>query len=170
MSEAQMQDLQELRDITGAGVLECKKALTECEGDKSRALIELLRDDRHKMLKLAQNEFTAAWILESLAKTNIEEVVFAVSKNPSTPKVTKTTANQDSTSYSNKQDIADHNRQIAELRREIIQIKKAYNSLMVSLENRDKEVFELLEIINKSASQRTSRTTSSYVTFAITEF
>jgi chromosome segregation ATPase len=169
MSETQMQDLQALKDITSAGVLECKKALTECEGDKSRALLELLKDDRQKMLKLAQNEFTATWILESLAKSNIEEVVFAVSKNPSTPKATKATANQDSTAYSNKQNVADHDRQIAELRREITQIKKAYNSLLISLESRDKEISELLEAINKNSSQRTSRSTS-YVTFSIGEF
>jgi chromosome segregation ATPase len=121
------------------------------------------------MLKLAQNEFTATWILESLAKSNIEEVVFAVSKNPSTPKATKAAANQDSTAYSNKQNVADHDRQIAELRREITQIKKAYNSLLISLESRDKEISELLEAINKNSSQRTSRSTS-YVTFSIGEF
>jgi chromosome segregation ATPase len=169
MSEVQMQDLQALKDITGAGVLECKKALTDCEGDKSRALLELLKDDRQKMLKLAQNEFTAPWILESLAKSNIEEVVFAVSKNPSTPKATKATANQDSTAYLNMQNVADHDRQIAELRREITQIKKAYNSLLISLERGDKEISELLEAINKNSSQRTTRTTS-YVTFSIGEF
>jgi translation elongation factor EF-Ts len=169
MSETQMQDLQALKDITSAGVLECKKALTECEGDKSRALLELLKDDRQKMLKLAQNEFTAAWILESLAKSNIEEVVFAVSKNPSTPKATKATANQDSTAYSNKQNVADHDRQIAELRREINQIKKAYNSLLVSLESRDKEFFELLQTINKNANHR-SISSASYVSFTIGEF
>lgn len=169
MSETQMQDLQALKDITSAGVLECKKALTECEGDKSRALLELLKDDRQKMLKLAQNEFTAAWILESLAKSNIEEVVFAVSKNPSTPKATKATANQESTAFSNKISAADHDRQIAELRREINQIKKAYNSLLVSLESRDKEVFELLQTINKNASHRSISSTS-YVSFTIGEF
>ena len=105
MSEVQMQDVKALKNFTGAGVLECKKALTDCEEDKSRALLELLKDDRQKMLKLAQNQFTEPWILESLAKSNIEEVVFAVSKNPSTPKATKATANQDSTAYSNKQNV-----------------------------------------------------------------
>jgi Tfp pilus assembly protein PilO len=121
------------------------------------------------MLKLAQNEFTAAWILESLAKSNIEEVVFAVSKNPSTPNATKATANQESTAFSNKISAADHDRQIAELRREINQIKKAYNSLLVSLESRDKEVFELLQTINKTASHR-SISSASYVSFTIGEF
>jgi hypothetical protein len=169
MSEAQMQDLQALKDITGAGVMECKKALTECEGDKGKALLELLRDDRQRMLRLAQNEFTEVWILESLAKSNFEEVVFALSKNPSTPKATKATANQDSTAYSNKQNVADHDRQIAELRREISQIKKAYNSLLLSLENRDSEICALIETLNKNSTQRTSRTTS-YVTFSIGEF
>jgi translation elongation factor EF-Ts len=169
MSEVQMQDIQALKDITSAGVLECKKALIDCEGDKSKALLELLKDDRQKQLKLAQSERTSTWILESLAKSNIEEVVYALSKNPSTPKATKATANQESTAYSNKQSAADHDRQIAELRREINQIKKAYNALLISLENRDKEVFELLQTINKNVSHR-STSPASYINFTIEEF
>jgi hypothetical protein len=169
MSELQMQDLQALKDITGVGVLECKKKLIECEDDKSRALLELLKDDRHKMIKLAQSELTPTWILESLAKSSIEEVVFAISKNRSTPNATKATANEESTAFSNKQSAAVQDRQIAELRREINQIKKAYNSLLISLESRDKEVFELLQTINKNVSHRTSRSTS-YVSFTIGEF
>ena len=45
MSEATMisaKDVKKLRDMTGAGMMDCKKALTETEGDVDKAL-ELLR-------------------------------------------------------------------------------------------------------------------------------
>ena len=54
--------------------------------------------------------------------------------------------------FSNKKNISDHDRQIAELRREVVQIKKAYNSLLKSLESRDKELFEILGKINKNVA------------------
>ncbi len=37
------QDVKELREITGCGMMDCKKALTEAEGDKDKA-VELLRE------------------------------------------------------------------------------------------------------------------------------
>ena len=37
------QDVKELREITGCGMMDCKKALTETDGDKDRA-VELLRE------------------------------------------------------------------------------------------------------------------------------
>jgi len=37
------QDVKELREITGCGMMDCKKALTECDGDKDKA-IEYLRE------------------------------------------------------------------------------------------------------------------------------
>ena len=30
--------VKELREITGAGMMDCKKALVECEGDKDKAI------------------------------------------------------------------------------------------------------------------------------------
>ncbi len=42
MSEISAKDVKALRDRTGAGMMDCKKALTESEGDVERA-IELLR-------------------------------------------------------------------------------------------------------------------------------
>ena len=30
--------VKELREITGAGMMDCKKALTECDGDKDKAI------------------------------------------------------------------------------------------------------------------------------------
>ena len=37
------QDVKTLREITGCGMMECKKALTEADGDQDKA-IELLRE------------------------------------------------------------------------------------------------------------------------------
>jgi elongation factor Ts len=42
MSEISARDVKALRDVTGAGVLACREALTETEGDMDRA-VELLR-------------------------------------------------------------------------------------------------------------------------------
>ncbi|MDZ7766548.1 MAG: hypothetical protein U5K00_19350 [Melioribacteraceae bacterium] len=44
--------VKELRDKTGAGMMDCKKALTEAEGDFDKA-IEILRK---KVLRLLQKE------------------------------------------------------------------------------------------------------------------
>ena len=169
MSSIEIQSLQALKEVSGVGVSECKKALTDCGGDMSRALLELLKDQPSKMLQLAQNQRTPVWVLETLAQSKIEEIVFAVSKNSATPKTTKATANQETTVYSSAQNVAAHDRQIAELRREISQIKKAYNSLLHSLESRDKELFELLEVLNKNVNQRSTRP-ANYITFSLGEF
>ena len=37
------QDVKELREITGCGMMECKKALTEADGDMEKA-IEILKE------------------------------------------------------------------------------------------------------------------------------
>ena len=37
------QDVKELREMTGCGMMDCKKALTETDGDKEKA-VELLRE------------------------------------------------------------------------------------------------------------------------------
>ena len=37
------QDVKELREITGCGMMDCKKALTESNGDREKA-IEILRE------------------------------------------------------------------------------------------------------------------------------
>ena len=38
-----VKDINELRQMTGAGIMDCKKALTEAEGDKDKA-VQLLRE------------------------------------------------------------------------------------------------------------------------------
>ena len=37
------QDVKELREVTGCGMMDCKKALTEANGDREKA-IEILRE------------------------------------------------------------------------------------------------------------------------------
>jgi len=48
MSKISAADVKKLRDLTGAGMMDCKKALAEAEGDKDKA-IELLRKRGQKM-------------------------------------------------------------------------------------------------------------------------
>ena len=49
-------DIKKLRDMTGAGMMDCKKALTEAEGDFEKA-IEVLRKKGQKVsAKRADNE------------------------------------------------------------------------------------------------------------------
>lgn len=168
MGVSEIQQIQILKDVTGIGIADCKRALSECNGDISLALRQLLKPHREKMLELAEDERTPTWVLESLALSKIDEVVYLVSKNPTTPKGIKNEAKQESTTYSNIQNVADHDRQIAELRREIMQIKKAYNSLLQSLESRDKEIYDLLREVNKNLN-RSSRP-ANYVTFSLGDF
>ena len=58
--------VKELRELTGAGMMDCKKALTECEGDTKKA-IDWLREKG--IAKAAKKEGRAA---EGLAKILIE--------------------------------------------------------------------------------------------------
>lgn len=43
MAKVTVQDINELRQMTGAGMMDCKKALTDAEGDKEKA-IQILRE------------------------------------------------------------------------------------------------------------------------------
>jgi len=169
MGETPYQDLQSLKEVTGAGLSDCNRALNQCGGDKAKALLELLRENKSRMLELAQSERTPLWVLEALANSKIEEVVFALSKNRSTPKTIQGNTELETTAFANKKRISDQDRKIAELQKEVVQIKKAYNSLLKSLESRDKELFEILGKINKNVNQRSSASTS-YVTFSFGEF
>lgn len=48
MSKISAADVKKLRDVTGAGMMDCKKALTEAEGDMEKA-IEILRKKGQKL-------------------------------------------------------------------------------------------------------------------------
>ena len=43
MAKVTVQDINELRQMTGAGMMDCKKALTEADGDKDKA-VQILRE------------------------------------------------------------------------------------------------------------------------------
>ena len=48
-------DVKELREMTGCGMMDCKKALTETDGDKDKA-VELLRERVLQQLLRSQAE------------------------------------------------------------------------------------------------------------------
>lgn len=56
--------VQKLRDLTGAGVMECKKALAEAGGDLKRAL-EIIREQGVLIAEKKSERKTGAGILES---------------------------------------------------------------------------------------------------------
>lgn len=50
MSKVSLEDIQKLRSMTSMGMLDCKKALEQAEGDIEKA-IELLRKKVHLLLQ-----------------------------------------------------------------------------------------------------------------------
>lgn len=55
MSVISAADVNKLRQMTGAGMMDCKKALTEAEGDFEKA-IEILRKKGQKFQRLVRIE------------------------------------------------------------------------------------------------------------------
>ncbi len=70
MSKISAADIKKLRDITGAGMMDCKKALTEADGDYDKA-IEVLRKKGQKLsAKRADREAKEGVVI---AQTNDEQ-------------------------------------------------------------------------------------------------
>ena len=63
------QDVMELRKKTGAGVADCKKALTECDGDMEKA-VDFLREKVLQLLLKRHQELLlkVSFLLKSKAK------------------------------------------------------------------------------------------------------
>ena len=59
--------VKELREITGAGMMDCKKALSECDGDKDKA-INYLREKGISKSATKEGRIAA----EGLAKAKVE--------------------------------------------------------------------------------------------------
>lgn len=57
-------DIQKLREITGAGVMECKKALEEANGDFDKAIL-IIHERGEVLAKKKSERVTGAGILES---------------------------------------------------------------------------------------------------------
>ena len=63
-------DVKKLRDMTGAGMMDCKKALSEAEGDFEKA-IEILRKKGEKLsAKRADRTASEGAVLALLALTS----------------------------------------------------------------------------------------------------
>ncbi len=54
--------IKELRELTGIGMMECKKALTETDGDMEKAIDELRKKGLSKAAKKADRETAEGWI------------------------------------------------------------------------------------------------------------
>ena len=67
MAEISLADIKKLREMTSAGMMDCKKALTEAEGDFKRA-VEILREKgKSTLAKRGDNETTQGAVLSRIA-------------------------------------------------------------------------------------------------------
>ena len=72
-------DVKQLRDQTGAGLMDCKKALTEAEGDFEKA-VEILRLKGQKLsLKRADREAKEGAVIAKVSADNTKGVVIRLS-------------------------------------------------------------------------------------------
>lgn len=79
MSTISASDVKKLRDMTGAGMMDCKKALSEAEGDFDKA-IEILRKKGEKLsAKKAGREATEGVVLALVADNGKKGVIVKVS-------------------------------------------------------------------------------------------
>jgi predicted RNase H-like nuclease (RuvC/YqgF family) len=170
MDELEILALKSLKEISGAGLHDCKRALNQYAGDRAKALLELIGENKNKMLELIR-ETPPSWVLEALAGSKFDEVIFAVSNHPSTPKTIAEKATSETVEFSNRQEISHMNIEIFQLRqqinkiqRQVNEIQRAYNALASKLAARDKEIFEELGRLSKNVNAK-SYNTSYHVTF-----
>ena len=79
MANISAADVKKLRDLTGAGMMDCKKALTEADGDFEKAK-DLIRERGLAIAnKRADREATEGAVLAGTAKNNTVGVVIALS-------------------------------------------------------------------------------------------
>ncbi|MDX1665883.1 MAG: translation elongation factor Ts [Saprospiraceae bacterium] len=72
-------DVKKLRDMTGAGMMDCKKALTEAEGDFDKA-IEILRKKGQKLsAKRADRDATEGAVIAEVSEDNKKGVIIKLS-------------------------------------------------------------------------------------------
>ena len=69
--------VKELRDITGAGVMDCKNALVEAEGDYDKA-VELLREKGLASAEKKSSRIAAEGVVTALVKDDKEAVIVEV--------------------------------------------------------------------------------------------
>ena len=79
MSAISATDVKKLRDITGAGMMDCKKALTEADGDFDKA-IEVLRKQGQKLsIKRADREATEGVVIAKVSDDGKRGVIVKLS-------------------------------------------------------------------------------------------
>ena len=94
MAKITAADVNKLRKTTGAGMMDCKKALVEAEGDFDKA-IEILRKKGQKVAaKRADRESSEGAVIAKVNNTKTNGVIVSlncetdfVAKNESFPKV-----------------------------------------------------------------------------------
>jgi hypothetical protein len=59
-------DVNKLRQMTGAGMMDCKKALTEANGDFEKAIDELRKKDKKLLRTVATVMQKKVWLLQKL--------------------------------------------------------------------------------------------------------
>jgi elongation factor Ts len=69
MADISLADIKKLRDITSAGMMDCKKALTEAEGDFKRAMEILREKGKSTLAKRSANETTQGAVLARVKET-----------------------------------------------------------------------------------------------------
>ena len=79
MSDISAADVKKLRDQTGAGMMDCKKALSEADGDFEKA-IEILRKKGQKLsLKRAEREAKEGVVIALVADDQTKGVIVKLS-------------------------------------------------------------------------------------------
>lgn len=74
MAAFSAKDVKELREITGCGMMDCKKALTEADGDKDKA-VELLREKGLATAAKKSGRIASEGIVKSYINGNVGVVV-----------------------------------------------------------------------------------------------
>ncbi len=69
-------DVKKLRDVTGAGMMDCKKALTEVGGDFDKAIEELRKKGQKVAVKRADRDATEGVVIAKVNEAGTKGIVF----------------------------------------------------------------------------------------------
>ena len=79
MSSAQIELIKQLRDRTGAGLMDCKKAIVACENDVEKAIVWLREKGLSKVAKT---------VLQPKERAGLKSLVMMPLSSKSTPRLT----------------------------------------------------------------------------------
>ncbi len=66
------QEVNKLRQMTGAGMMDCKKALTEADGDFDKAIEILRKKDKNYLRREPTEQLLKVMFLSKLMLTNLK--------------------------------------------------------------------------------------------------